>query len=161
MNMRRRAEISKCGQYRYLLERFWGRPAVHANILTVCMLNPSKADALVDDATVRWLIGYAKLNGYDGLRIVNLAAFRATSPAEMLEEVDPHGIENSMYLRRYCSGKTVLCAWGTNGAKLPRFHQMLSHMPGAKLVCIMTNKDGSPGHPLRKSHKLEMKEWLL
>ena len=69
--MRRHAEISKCGKYRYLLERAWGRPLIYAAILVVCMLNPSIADALIDDATIRWLIGYAKKLGPENM--VNMA----------------------------------------------------------------------------------------
>lgn len=158
-DMRRRAEISKCGRYRYLLERMWGPPLLHAKILTVCMLNPSTADAEKDDATIRWLIGWAKKHDYDALRVVNLAAFRATSPAVMLAAADPHGRENISYLIAMCDGKQVLCAWGANGPRLPRYREMLRAMNGAHLRCLATNKDGSPGHPLRKSHSLELAPW--
>ncbi len=153
------AEISECGTYRYLLERCWGPPLLKSNILIVCMLNPSTADAETDDATIRWLIGWARKHGYDGIRVVNMAAYRATSPRDMLAANDPHGPENTCYLRRYTAGKTVLCAWGANAGRLPRYDDMLTAMSDAKLCCLATNKDGSPGHPLRRSHQLTLQPW--
>lgn len=158
--MRRFAKISDCGRYRYLLERFWEIYGQVPNVLTVCMLNPSTADALRDDATIRWLIGYAKKLGYTGLRVVNMAAFRATSPNDMLAAYDPHGPENMKYLARYCNGREVLCAWGANGPKLPRFGEMLDAMVFAKLHCLKTTKNGSPVHPLRQSHETLMAPWV-
>lgn len=157
--MRKHAEISKCEHYRYLLERAWGQPLVYAKILIVCMLNPSTADASTDDATIRWLIGWCKKHGYDALRVINLAAYRATNPKAMLAASDPHGPENGCYLIRFGAGKEVLCAWGANGAKLPRYRAMLSALGDAKLMCLTTNKDGSPAHPLRKSHSLVLQPW--
>jgi len=46
----RTAHISDCGRYRYSLTRVWDPGLPRA---TFCMLNPSKADAKVDDHTVR------------------------------------------------------------------------------------------------------------
>ena len=137
--MRRRAEISECGQYRYLLERIWDPPLIRAGakapMLVVCMLNPSKADAVKDDATILWLVGWAKKHDYIGLRVINLAAYRNKSPKIMLAADDPHGPENTCYLIRHGQGE-VLCAWGAVGKKLPKYRQMLEAMTrsGARLM---------------------------
>lgn len=158
--MKRRAEISRDGLYRYLLERHWTQlPLIHQDtkILVACMLNPSKADATEDDPTIRWLVGWAKKRDYTGLRVVNLAAYRSTSPERMMEAADPHGVENFSWLAQCCQGDT-LCAWGALGKELPRYDEMLKHIHGRKL-CLTTTKDGSPAHPLRKSHSLELKPW--
>lgn len=156
------AEISQCGRYRYLLERDWGPPLLQheTRILVVCMLNSSTADAKKNDATIRWLIGWAKKHDYTALCVVNMAAYRTPSVKEMLAAADPHGPENTSYLARYCQGD-VLCAWGANGKKLPKYSQMLDAMTssGARLLCLTTTKDGSPAHPLRKSHALELIPW--
>ena len=156
-----RAEISECGLFRYLLQIMWGRPLLYAEILTVCMLNSSTANGDQPDATVNWLIGWATKHGYDAIQIVNMAAFRTKSPKELLAVQDPHGVENSTYLTRYCSGKTVLCGWGNDGIKLPKYEQMLSAMFGADLRCLTTTKSGAPGHPLRKSHDLFLRPWPM
>jgi hypothetical protein len=52
--------LSDCGTYRYELWRRW---AEGPHVLFV-MLNPSTADAVTDDATIRKCIGYAKRWGY-------------------------------------------------------------------------------------------------
>lgn len=62
--MRRDAIISVCGKFRYVLEREW---ALHGKTLTWCMLNPSTADALDDDPTIRKCIGFSKRWGFGSL----------------------------------------------------------------------------------------------
>jgi hypothetical protein len=159
--MRRYAEVSRCRLYRYLLERHWNElvPMKSASVLTVCMLNPSKADGEKDDSTVRWLIGWAKKRDYDALRVVNMAAYRSSSTRVMLAASDPHGPLNGSYLRAYTAGKEVMCAWGALGPRLPRFKDMLNELRYAHMMCLGTTKNGQPVHPLRKSHALELRPW--
>ena len=158
--VRRRAEISKCGDYRYLLEHTWTpTPMDRVKILTACMLNPSDADEEDDDATVRWLTGWCLKRDYDAMRIVNFAAYRTKSPREMLAQPDPHGPENTSYLIQYTAGVDVLCGWGNAGKDLPRYGAMIEALRFARLKCLTVTKSGAPGHPLRKSHKLELMDW--
>lgn len=49
--MRKEAKISKCGQYRYALGRIWNEDSFSAPILVFIGLNPSIADADIDDPT--------------------------------------------------------------------------------------------------------------
>ena len=55
--------------HRYCLLRIWdpSRPA-----LTWLMLNPSRADAVRHDQTIRRVIGFSQRHGYGGCRVVNL-----------------------------------------------------------------------------------------
>jgi hypothetical protein len=107
------------------------------------------------------LIGYARKHGYDAIRIVNLAAYRTPLVGEMLAAADPHGPENVTYLIRYCAGKDVVCAWGNHGIRLPRYDDMLRGLSMARMRCLGTNKNGSPMHPLRRSHSLELRPWVV
>ena len=78
------AVVSDDGLYRYILTRTWDRslPA-----LVFCMLNPSTADATVDDPTIRKCIGFAQRLGYGGIIVVNLFAYRATKPRELYAQL--------------------------------------------------------------------------
>src|SRR5689334_16488446 len=77
--VRKAASISECGRYRYSLHRWWGA----GERLYFVMLNPSTADAEVDDPTIRRCMGFARTLGFDGIGVVNLYAFRATKPADL------------------------------------------------------------------------------
>jgi hypothetical protein len=68
------ALIDKTETYRYWLLRRWGQNL--GNLINFVMLNPSKADADIDDNTIRRCISFAKKWGFDGIYITNLFAFR-------------------------------------------------------------------------------------
>lgn len=142
------ARISDCGQYRYRLTRFWGNHH-HRRIMTFVMLNPSTADANIDDPTIRRCIGFAKRDGFAGISVVNLYAYRATDPEALKRVSDPYGINNDDTLREalVCSfGDPVVCAWGTKGN--PRSFLDTASRLGVKLSCLGVTKDGHPKHPL-------------
>src|SRR5882757_2226662 len=75
--LERDAVISDCGKYRYLLRRTWD----HSKPRTLfVMLNPSTADAEIDDATIRSCIRLSKEMGYGSFEVVNIFGLRATDP---------------------------------------------------------------------------------
>ncbi|WP_232676708.1 DUF1643 domain-containing protein [Nocardioides sp. R-C-SC26] len=145
--MMRDATLSDDGLYRYVLHRWWsGGP-----VLTFIMLNPSTADAEVDDPTIRRCIGFSRDLGYDGIRVVNLYSLRATNPAELWKAADPTGGEvNDIYLieqLRVASHQPVIAAWGANAR--PDRVDWLKSLPGAEhLQCLGVTKAGAPRHPL-------------
>lgn len=75
----RGAMLSDCRRYRYRLWRRWG----DGPTVLFVMLNPSTADALQDDPTIRRCIGFAQRWGAGRLEVVNLYAWRATNPREL------------------------------------------------------------------------------
>ncbi len=88
--LERDAVLSDCGTYRYLLRRTWdhGKPRA-----LVVMLNPSTADAEVDDATIRSLVRLLR-DSYGSFEVVNVFAFRSTDPKRLTEPADPVGPRN-------------------------------------------------------------------
>src|SRR5215510_5582686 len=90
--LERDAVLSDCGRYRYMLRRTWDHSK--PRVLFV-MLNPSTADAEIDDATIRSCIRLAKGAGYGSFEVVNLYALRATDPAELQRADDPVGPKNN------------------------------------------------------------------
>ena len=143
----RSAVISECGQYRYRLDRWWGKGTRAVFI----MLNPSTADADMDDPTIRRCIGFAKAWGADGLTVVNLFAYRATDPEALRECSAPVGPENDHAIRRAVAGaQHVVAAWGTNsfiGGRAYRVKKIIKEM-GATLRCLGRTNSGNPRHPL-------------
>ena len=143
------ATISKCGNYRYSLTRSWNSDAPE---LLVVMLNPSTADAAVDDPTIRRVIGFATAAGFGGFRVVNLYALRAVDPAALWQR-DSVGPENDGHLERWlvdqrAKDEPVLAAWGTSPWARRRAPAVLGLVSGVRWVCLGTTKDGSPRHPL-------------
>ncbi len=79
--MIRSAVISEDGKYRYHLRR--QLPNLGSRVATFIMLNPSVADHLVDDPTIRKCLGFCRRWGCGELQVVNLFGVRATDPADM------------------------------------------------------------------------------
>ncbi len=141
------ASISECGTYRYILHRWWGE----GKRLGFVMLNPSTADAEVDDPTIRRCMGFARTLGYDGIRVVNLYAFRATKPADLWKATEPTGgWRNDDLLReilRQGRHQPLIAAWGAN-AKPDRVAEFMSWHGSDKVLTLGLTKAGAPRHPL-------------
>lgn len=77
----RGAELSSDGRYRLSLWRRWA-----ATGPTACwvLLNPSTADAEQDDPTLRRCVSFSQAAGCAALELVNLFAYRATSPTALV-----------------------------------------------------------------------------
>lgn len=155
--MRRLAVI--VGNYRYELRRIWDD---RLPLLVVVMLNPSTADAEVDDPTILTLIHFARLWGYGGLLIVNLYAFRSSSPAVMAKAADPIGPLNADFITKalkYANqhGGRVLVGWGNCSDIAPaalgqRTSALLREAKiwGVETVCLGVTQSGAPKHPMAR-----------
>lgn len=110
-------------------------------------LNPSVADEVQDDPTIRRCAAFAKAWGYGALCMSNLFAFRATDPADMIAADDPVGPDNDRYLTDLASNAgVVVAAWGTNGTHRSRDLAVRAMIPN--LHYLHKTKAGHPGHPL-------------
>jgi hypothetical protein len=143
--MLRSADLSLDRVYRYDLVREWDR---EKRQLVWIMLNPSTADAMVDDPTIRRCIAFSKVWGYGALRVLNLYALRATDPAELAKHPDPIGPDNDWHIKTVANswgGRDVVVAWGTKGGK--RAGEVLGLLAKPPM-CLGLTKDGHPRHPL-------------
>lgn len=142
--MHRGAELSPCQRYRYALLRAWEPGHGYAMFVG---LNPSTADATLDDPTIRRCVAFAKAWGYGAMCMGNLFAWRATRPADLLEQTFPVGPENDAFLLRMAAGAgVVVAAWGTHGTHWGRDQEVRRMLP--QLHCLRLTKDGLPGHQL-------------
>lgn len=162
---RRGAIISVCGGYRYTLWRRWsGRP-----LLVFIMLNPSTADALKNDHTIRKCIGFARRFGYGGIVVVNLFAFRATDPDDLRRGGWLAGGTDNMIAissaLTYAGSRGVICAWGANVRKVDperiRITFNIIRAAGVPLYSLFTLPDGIPGHPLMLPYDSPLLEYTL
>jgi hypothetical protein len=141
------ATIDSTGQYRYKLWRVWDSEAPRVAFV---MLNPSTANASVDDPTIRRCIGFAQTWGYGSLEVVNLFAYRATSPQILSAVVDPIGPDNEAYLlETRQKPEPIILAWGNQGTFLERNQTVLEQLVNLENVyCLGLTAGGHPRHPL-------------
>jgi len=140
------AILSPCGKYRYRLSRKW---SVGPQVCWI-MLNPSTADHEVDDPTVTRVVNFSRRWGNGGLVVVNLFAWRATDPKELLKCDDPEGPDNDQHIVEAVTGRRVMVAWGAGGTLLDQNKWVLKliHENGIKPECLGVTKSGQPRHPL-------------
>lgn len=148
------------GAYRYELKRTWNPPVEH---LTFVMLNPSTADASIDDPTIRRCIGFAKRDGWGGIVVWNLYALRATDPAELRRHRDPIGPYNDSHLSREFlhiarEGRAVVAAWGA-GADPERVSAVLRFQPSLRWRVLGLTLHGHPRHPLYVRGDAPIVDW--
>ncbi|TAA12425.1 DUF1643 domain-containing protein [Pseudoxanthomonas winnipegensis] len=156
----RDAMVSPCGRYRYSLGR---AGLLGSGTVLFVMLNPSTADADVDDPTIRRCVSFAASWGFKRLEVANLFAFRATDPKAMALAEDPVGPDNDLHLM--CAAARaglVICAWGVNGVHLQRAARVRAMLTGAghRLHHLGLTKDGHPKHPLYLAAATEPQEWV-
>ena len=112
------------------------------------MLNPSTANAHVDDPTIRRCIRFALDWGYSKLVVRNLFAIRATKPRDLLVLENPTGGRSgNQSLARANGADVIVAAWGAF-VPFDRVATARRVLDPAKLVCLGTTKDGQPRHPL-------------
>lgn len=153
--MERGAYISACGLYRYSLWRQWA-PGPRVMFIG---LNPSTADATLDDPTIRRCIGFARAWGYSGLMMTNLFAWRDTEPRNMMAVTDPVGPDNDRVLRLgYERAALTVAAWGAHGTHDGRDKVIRAMLPD--LHYLRLTKHGHPGHPLYLPAALQPVKWM-
>lgn len=156
------AVISPCGTYRYRLERVLGEGPTAA----IIGVNPSTADATIDDPTIRKDMGFGRRLGWGRILKGNLFAYRATDVRELRDAADPVGPKNNLHLAQILAeADVVVYAWGPT-AKLPpklrrEYHKMvtLAWCLGVQPMCFGTAQDGQPLHTLMLAYDTPLEPW--
>lgn len=162
------AVLSPDGRYRYRLRRMWASDLPH--VLFV-MLNPSTADASIDDPTIRRCMSFARTWHHGGIEVVNLFAYRTHDPDELdlIRTLDGGGDivgpDNDRHVGEALSDPlvgTVVVAWGAHmlarirGRNMYRLILAHDHRP----MCLGITKKGDPTHPLYVRQDTEPVEWM-
>ncbi len=142
----RDAEFSECLQYRYAL----GRQFKHGvGRCLFVMLNPSTADADLDDPTIRRCMNYAHEWGFCRLVVVNIFAWRSTDPKVLKKLPDPIGPQNNAtIIREADKADLVICAWGAHGKLYGRGRIVRAVLDDRHTCHLGLTKAGQPKHPL-------------
>ncbi len=144
--MKRETILSPCRTYHYTLWREFDGLVGNGYAMFIG-LNPSTADEINDDPTIRRCVAFAKAWGYGALCMTNLFAFRASKPGDMIAAADPIGPDNDSQLVELARGaRVVVAAWGTNGTHLGLDAAVRTLV--TDLHCLKKTQAGHPGHPL-------------
>lgn len=141
------AHYSSNGAYRYRLDRRWGG----GRAVLFVMLNPSTATELANDPTIERCERRARMWGHGALSVVNLFAYRATRPRDLMRAADPVGPDNdAQILTAAQEAGLILCAWGVHGVFQGR-DKSVEHLlrdQGLALHALAWTAGGTPRHPL-------------
>jgi hypothetical protein len=131
------------------------------------MVNPSTADAVENDATIRKLLGFGRHYDWGSIVVGNLFAYRSKDVRELATCADPVGPENDLHLLDMMrEADRLVVAWGP-AAKLPkrlrtrfrRILEMASLVSRQPMSIGAPAKDGHPCHPLLLPYSLELQPW--
>jgi hypothetical protein len=151
------AWFSDCGRYRTLLWRtFAGRESVREPMV-FGMLNPSTADELKLDPTIRRCVGFAQREGAGGVVVVNLSPLRATDPEDLYaahargEDVFLAAAnEHAWRVAAQLGGGRIVLAWGARYRPwMAPARELALRLAGQGAMCLGLSKEGQPRHPLR------------
>ncbi|BCP56310.1 hypothetical protein K32_49270 [Kaistia sp. 32K] len=160
------AIISACGKYRYRLERDCGMPFDGSKTFAYFGINPSTADATLDDATVRKWRGFTVRNGGHRFIVGNVFSYRATDVRELARQPFPQGPEHYRHLQQIIAAADLLVpCWGAS-AKLPvelRHHlsTLLAWLQrtGKPMATFGMTSCGQPKHPLMLGYDTPL-DWM-
>ena len=145
--MLRGATFSSCRIWRYSLVRVWNMLPSDAGMCAFIGLNPSTADEIADDPTIRRCIGFARRWGFDGIYMLNAYGYRATDPRVMQAAADPVGADNDRVICKIADQcKLIVAAWGVHCQ--PEREAEVCRAIDRTVHCLGMTKGGRPKHPL-------------
>lgn len=158
------ASFSRCGQYRWFLQRALVEPlqAEVPRTLIFVGLNPSRASQHCDDPTLRRLSAFGTRWGYHQLVVINLFARISPSPGALRHCSDPIGDKTDAVLQHWMEDWAdhpswdLWLGWGNRGTLLQRDQTVVTWLAlclrrrraGAGPLILGTTRSGQPRHPL-------------
>jgi hypothetical protein len=136
--------------HRFALTRRWAGDGATAAFI---MLNPSTATAAANDATLRRCISAARRTGHNALLVLNLFTAISTDPRALVDHPEPAGpIPDDALTVLAPLADTVIAAWGTGHSALHHRATTVAELlvrQRLRPMCLGTNRDGTPKHPVR------------
>lgn len=161
--IQRSAIFSECGAYRFRLDRVVGQGGITASFGGV---NPSTADAAIDDQTIKKLYGFGRALGVTTWLVWNPFAYRATNVRDLAHVEDPVGPDNDSHIEEMLRASTLhIVGWGALNKLPPRLRGRwraavaIADRVGCDLKCWGTNLDGHPRHPQMIGYDSPLIRW--
>jgi hypothetical protein len=153
----RKTIFSEDRKYRYTLWRQWSddlfKNRTKEGFIQFIGLNPSTADEILDDPTIRRCMRFAKDWGYMAMCMTNVYAFRASKPEDLKAKQWPCG-NDANFVHIFDVAKEaalIIAAWGTHASFIKVMPELIIETvqsAGKQLHHLGLNSDGSPKHPL-------------
>lgn len=159
--MKKGAKFSSKGYHRLVLWRVWKRSK---GLVCFIGLNPSTADGIEDDATIRRLIGFTKRWGYGGFYIVNLFSKVGTKFATVKFSNNLIIKNYDKLIEKYARKSNIVCLmYGDKGTHRNRNEEVYNLLKSFTfdIYCFKVTKKGNPGHPLYLPNCLYPIKYLL
>src|ERR1035438_7161877 len=141
--------------HRLILYREWMGTGGTVNWI---MLNPSTADDIFDDPTIRKCRGFAQRWGYCPRVVTSLFTFRATDPSDLrdcakIDYARAVGLADGVLIEQAARCNLLVAAWGTHGNLHGRADDVMQRvLPDKALHCIGLTKHGCPLHPVMAAY---------
>lgn len=159
--MHNQCQFSPCREYRYSLLHQWDELFDRKRALFIC-LNPSTADENQLDPTLTRIRSFCQRLCTNEFLMLNIFAYRATDPQDMMAVVDSVGPENDRHIEQAIekayelNGEQldVVCGWGNHGLHMNRQSACLEllakfrNLPNLRISCLGKNANDTPKHPL-------------
>lgn len=157
------AVISDCGAYRYRLDR---EVQPEGDVFAFFGVNPSTADSMLDDATVRKWRGFTLRNGGRKFVVGNVFSYRSTDVCELGKVPFQQGPQHFAHLTEIIELADVLVpCWGRLD-KVPKDLRGQCDMlmawllqTGKPVMHFGTTKCGQPLHPLMLGYDTQLIPW--
>jgi len=142
--------------YRFLLWRFWDdRPRV-----LFIGLNPSTANEISEDPTIRRCISFAQKWGYGGIYFCNTLAYVSTDPRRLTRDVAPHKANIPAINMAHGLSVLTVCCWGDGIELVENGRSIAEHVEELvrPAMCFGLTQKGNPRHPLYLDGNSELQE---
>lgn len=160
------AIISPCGLYRYRLERECCPPFEGSKVFAYFGINPSTADATLDDATVRKWRGFTTRNGGHRFIVGNVFSYRSTDVRELAKVPFQQGPQHFAHLGKIIDDADVLVpCWGNSGKVPQALRSQIGFMlawlqrTGKPVMHFGLTASGDPKHPLMLGYDTPLVPW--
>ena len=135
-----------------MLSRVWS----NLPKLSYIMLNPSTADEINDDKTIKRLIYFTQKFGYGGFYVGNIYSKITPHVIELYKNTSHNEKKNISAIKEIIEKSyKVVFAWGKTIDSEPEWLKNLVKKP----LCFGFNKNGSPKHPLYLNKESSLFRW--